>query len=396
MDAFTLHISTAIVSAMMVVSLLTFYLVGNRERSLIDWSIAGGLFFFSNAVGIASYFLDIPYWLGPALTNACYILAHLALLVGVRRHLLLPANWSLMLWVAVAVFFAHYIPGLLETITHRLLYIYPLLMAINVFTVFTIVKGVKSKKLHVIYYPFMFAELIFFGQQLVRFIFIVFDNQLPLSISGDHLLQTLGTLAVMTFLLLMILSCCLIVYRQQQLKLFDALAVDSLTGLLNSQSLPKQAKHIFTQCNTANPLGIMVVEIAALPRLSEQYGYVVSDSVIKHIANVLKFTTHIEGGIFRSHTNKFALFITGAKTEQFQRLSERLVEKVALSEIKGLPDSIQLNLHVGYSIQTSDDQSWQLLLQQAEQKLTQTKPTDQTLDQRNDKNIIFDRFGFIA
>ena len=90
------------------------------------------------------------------------------------------------------------------------------------------------------------------------------------------------------------------------------------------------------------------------------------------------------------------MFITGAKTEQFQHLSERLVEKVALSEIKGLPDSIQLNLHVGYSIQTSDDQSWQLLLQQAEQKLTQTKPTDQALDQRNDKNIIFDRFGFIA
>ena len=35
MDAFTLHISTAIISAMMVVSLLTFYFVGNRDTGYL-------------------------------------------------------------------------------------------------------------------------------------------------------------------------------------------------------------------------------------------------------------------------------------------------------------------------------------------------------------------------
>ncbi|MCW3173211.1 GGDEF domain-containing protein [Shewanella subflava] len=396
MDAYTLHISTAIISAMMVVSLLTFYFVGNRERSLIDWSIAGGLFFFSNGVGLASYLFEVPYWLGPALTNACYTLAHLALLAGIRRHLLLPPNWSLMLSVATAVFLAHYIPGLLETATHRLLYIYPLLMTINVYTVFTVIQGVKSKKIHAIYYPFMLAELIFFGQQLVRFTFVVFDNQLPLTIAGDDLLQTLGTLAVMTFLLLMMLSCCLIIYRQQQLKLFDAIEVDSLTGLLNRQALPQRAKDMFEQSIPATPLGIMVVEIAALPQLSEQYGYPASDSVIKHIANVLKFTTHIQGGIFRIQTNKFVLLIEEATVEQLVRLSDRLAEKTANMQIKPLPKGIQINLNIGYSIQTIHDQSWQILLQQAEQKLTQTQYADQTLDQRNDKNMTLDRFGFIA
>ncbi|MDP5145778.1 GGDEF domain-containing protein [Shewanella sp. ULN5] len=396
MDAFTLHISTAIISAMMVVSLLTFYFVGNRERSLIDWSIAGGLFFFSNAVGISSYFFDIPYWLGPALTNACYILAHLALLAGLRRHLLLSPNWSLMLGIAAAVFLAHFIPGLLETITYRLLYIYPLLMAINVYTVITVVLGVKSKKLHAIYYPFMFAELIFLGQQLVRYIFVIFDNQLPLTTAGDHLLQTLGTLAVMTFLLLMMLSCCLIIYRQQQLKLFDAIEVDSLTGLLNRQALPQRAKEMFEQSTPSTPLAIMVVEIDDLPQLSEQYGYPASDSVIKHIANVLKFTTHIEGGIFRSQTNKFVLLIEGATVEQLIRLSERLIEKVANMQMKALPNGVQTNLNIGYSIQSAHDHSWQILFQQAEQKLKQTMAAEPAVESRHAKNITLDRFGFSA
>ena len=58
MDAFTLHVSTAIVSAMMAISLLAFYVVGHRQRSLIDWSIAGGLFFVSSCIGLLSYSLQ--------------------------------------------------------------------------------------------------------------------------------------------------------------------------------------------------------------------------------------------------------------------------------------------------------------------------------------------------
>lgn len=397
MDAFTLHISTAIASAMMAIGLLAFYFVGHRQRSLIDWSIAGGLFFVSSFIGLLSYSFPIPYWLGPGLANACYILAHLGLLVGMRRHLKLKSQWSSMLLIAGVVFAMHYVPGFLESLRPRLLYIYPLLMLINICTVLTIVLVTKSRKIHAIYYPFMLAELIFFGQQLIRFIFVAFDQQLTLSVEGNRVLQTSGTLVVFIFLMLMTLSCCLIVYRQQQLKLQDVTQVDLLTGVLNRQALPNRAKHIFELGRYHNaPMAIMIVEIDSLPQISEKYGYGGSDSVVKHVASVLEFTARINSGIFRLHDNKFILLFEKASTDQLQRLTLRLKEKVANLVIKPLHDKTRVNINTGFAMQSDNDHSWQILMQQAECVLKQPIQQVSTTQEVRVQQLAVDRFGFTA
>ncbi|UJF21607.1 GGDEF domain-containing protein [Shewanella sp. OMA3-2] len=397
MDAFTLHVSTAIVSAMMSISLLAFYIVGHRQRSLIDWSMAGGLFFASSCIGLLSYFFTIPYWLGPGLANACYILAHLGLLAGIRRHLQLTPQWHSMILIAAIVFLMHYVPGFLESLTSRLLYIYPLLMLINICTVLTIVLADKSRKIHAIYYPFMLAELIFFGQQLVRFIFVAFDQQLTLSIAGNRILQSSGTLAVFTFLMLMTLSCCLIVYRQQQLKLQDVTQVDPLTGLLNRQALPSRAKHVFELGRYQKaPMAIMIVEIDSLPKISEKYGYGGSDSVVKHVASVLEFTTRINSGIFRQHDNKFVLLFEEASTEQLQRLTARLQDKVASLVIKALHDDVRISINTGFAMQSDNDHSWQILMQQAERVLKQPIKQVNVPQPASERELVVDRFGFTA
>jgi diguanylate cyclase (GGDEF)-like protein len=397
MDAFTLHVSTAIVSAMMAISLLAFYVVGHRQRSLIDWSIAGGLFFVSSCIGLLSYSFPIPYWLGPSLANACYILAHLGLLAGIRRQLQLTPQWPSMILIAVIVFLMHYVPGFLESLTSRLLYIYPLLMLINICTVLTIILAAKSRKLNAIYYPFLFAELIFFGQQFVRFIFVAFDKQLTLSAAGNRVLQSSGTLAVFTFLMLITLSCCLIVYRQQQLKLQDVTQVDPLTGLLNRQALPHRAKQVFELGLYQNaPMAIMIVEIDSLPHISEKYGYGGSDSVVKHVASVLEFTAHINSGIFRQHDNKFVLLFEETSTDQLQRLTVRLKEKVANLVIKPLHDDVRININIGFAMQSDNDHNWQILMQQAERVLKQPIKQVNTSQAASVQELNVDRFGFIA
>ncbi|QIR15432.1 GGDEF domain-containing protein [Shewanella aestuarii] len=381
MDAFILHLIIVIVSAVMVITFSIFYVIGHKQRCLLDWTIAGGLFLVSSTIGLLSYYVTLPYWLGPAAANGLYVLAHLGLLVGLRRHFQLAPQWIPVIYIAVLVFFIHYIPGLLETLTHRLLYIYPLLMLISISTVITVLRNTKQQTLLLTYYPLMLAELIFFGQQLVRFVFVAFDQTFPLTELGSQLLLESGTLAVIVFLTLMTLACCLIVSRQQQAHLHQATQVDKLTGLLTKPSLVLQASQCFNPDSQQQKLSFLLVEVADIERVNQDFGSNVTDDVIKHVADIVQHIANVQHEVFRLNERKFVVLSTHFDLAQLQGLTQRIHLKVACCRLNTLPKEISVAVNIGFALQTKDDHSWQTILQRAGAELKnptlQVKPQQQ-------------------
>ncbi|NKF50890.1 GGDEF domain-containing protein [Shewanella sp. WXL01] len=375
MDAYTLQVSTAMASAIMFLTLLSLYLSSNRNRCLVDWSLSGLFFFISNCIGLLSYYGPVPYILGPALANMLYLLAHLAIWVGIRRHLGLLPRWDVAILASLALFICHYVPGLLDTITNRLLIIYPLLMVINLSVLWVLIRAVsKAPDYHIAYFPLMFAEVIFFTQQFVRFLVVVFDQQLPLTKAGDEFLQTSGSLAVLAFLSLVNMACGLIVFRKQEIALRKASHTDQLTGWMNRGALDTVASEAFDAGKQGNSdFCIVMIDIDHFKKINDDFGHQFGDMALKHVTKLAQESMRTSDHLFRYGGEEFLLLFSGEDVVNLHLLSQRLKQRIENSPLEFKGHSIPLTVSIGIAKQERDDPHWEELLHRADLALYHSK-----------------------
>ncbi|WP_144210701.1 GGDEF domain-containing protein [Shewanella donghaensis] len=374
MDAFTLLISTALASAIMFITLFSLYLTSKKDRSLIDWAIAGLLFFLSNMIGLIFFFSSVPFGMWPAaLANMCYVLAHLALLVGVRRHLGLKPQWKYAFILSFFVFMFHFIPGFLDSVTHRILFIYPLLIVINVTIVSTLL-FVKKKDFRAVYYPFILAEIIFLVQQLARFLVVAFDRQFPLTLAGNELLQTSGTLSVFAFISLITMSCGLIVFRKQEVALRQVSNTDQLTGWMNRRALNSIAEREFELGKLKiGKFSLIMIDIDHFKKINDKYGHQCGDLAIKHITQIASDSMRHSDYLFRFGGEEFLLMFNNIDLNMLNVLSQRLKQQVVKSPLEYKEELISMTISIGFAMQTDLDDNWEILLNRADLALYHSK-----------------------
>ena len=214
MDAFTLTLATLIVSGLMSISLFVLYSTGNKAPYLINWIIAGILSAISSYSGLQiilgnQYSMELI-----AFTNATYVAMHLAILSGVRRMNSMSSQWLPIIGFSVMILVSHFIPGLLTTTTDRILFLFPIIMLVNLGAVWLLLRS-QNVKIKFEYLPFFVAELIFFLQLLVRFLIVCFDTDWAKTVLGGEILNVSGSLSLLVFISLVTITACLVIFKQQ-------------------------------------------------------------------------------------------------------------------------------------------------------------------------------------
>ncbi|WP_394129068.1 diguanylate cyclase [Shewanella maritima] len=376
MDAYTLNVATALTSAIMFLSLLTLYISGTKERCLLDWSLSGFLFFLNSCINLWAFYSPVPYIIGPGLANIFYFLAHIGILIGVRRHLKLTAHWRMARLFAMLIFISHFVPGLLITLSARLMFMYPLLMIINVVTVYVLVKATaKSPEYRLAYFPLMFAEVLFFSQQFVRFLMVLFDQQLPLTSAGNEFLQTSGTLAILAFLSLTNMACGLIVFRKQEIALRLASNTDQLTGWMNRGSLTDIAKQAFDmgKQDPTHKFSLVMLDVDHFKKINDNYGHKCGDMAIKHITQLAKQSLRESDYFFRYGGEEFLVMFTGVDRVTLNMMTQRLQERVERSPLIYRGEAISMTVSIGIAVQHQQDPHWEELLHRADLALYHSK-----------------------
>lgn len=372
MDSFTLQVGSALVSAIMMVSLFLLYRASPRELCLLDWSAAGLLFLLRNCLGIAAFLPQFAIWVPGALVNALYLSAHAAILVGVRRHLGQWPGWPMVAVLALLVFGLNLIPVVQHSVALRLMLMFPLVLLLCLLTLYTLWRA-PDPQMRGVYLLLMAIELLFSVQVLIKIVFVALEPDLQLTQYGDELLQTSGYLAMSAFIVLATMACALIVIRRQELELRLASDTDPLTGWLNRRALQRIASHEFSRSDrTGQPCAILTFDIDHFKKINDSYGHAVGDEALLHVTRLAQDVLRGYDHLFRIGGEEFVILLTEVHSAELSAVASRLRRKVLKQPFEHGQLQISLTISVGYA-ERKLNEDWQSVLDRADRALYHAK-----------------------
>ncbi|WP_333795840.1 GGDEF domain-containing protein [Rheinheimera sp.] len=372
MDSFTLQVASALVSAIMMISLFLLYRASSREMCLLDWSAAGLLFFLRNCLSVAYFVPQLTSLVSGAMVNALYLSAHAAILVGVRRHLGLWPGWPLVGVLALLVFGLNLMPVVQQSVALRLMLLLPLVLLLCLATLYTLWRA-PDPQMRTVYLLMMGIELLFSLQLLVKIVLVALDPDMPLTLAGDELLQTSGYLAMSAFIMLTTMACALIVIRRQELELRRASDTDPLTGWLNRRALQRIASHEFARSDrTGQPCAILTFDIDHFKKINDSYGHAVGDEALKHVTSLAQDVLRGYDYLFRIGGEEFVILLTDVQSAELCAVASRLRRKVLKQPLVHGQLHIPVTVSVGYA-QRQLNEDWQTVLDKADRALYHAK-----------------------
>jgi diguanylate cyclase (GGDEF)-like protein len=373
MDSFTLVIVSALASTILAATMSLLYRASPRATCLLDWSAAGLFFLASNLLALLAMSISLPYALAPALANVFYVAGHFMILAGVRRHLGLRPRLDWLMALMVAVLAVHALPYTQSAVTHRLVMLTPIIAAINAAVVWLPARH-AAPETRSSYLPLMLIEAAFMLQLSLRALLLAIDDSTPLTLLGSQIPQTIGSLAVLTFLSLATMSCALIVIRQQELALRSASLTDSLTGWLNRRALLDVAEREFQRHRRNHAaLHILTFDIDHFKSINDQHGHAVGDAALRHITTVSAPALRGYDTTFRIGGEEFAALITGGDQVNARIIGERLRELIEKSPLLIDGHRIAMTVSVGIAACQAGDLHWDEALGRADQALYHAK-----------------------
>jgi diguanylate cyclase (GGDEF)-like protein len=369
MDGFTLSLATAFISLVMALSLSLLWIANQQQRFLIDWSLAGGLFFLSNFLTLFTFNGFIAPWLAPVLVNLTYLCGHAAILAGIRRQLQQPAHWDYIGVLVLLIVFLHCTPFVQAEVGNRILVFYPLLIGINAMVVLQLLTAPKSD-FSKAYWPILWAESLFMLQLIIRFALMIFDDgTLPVSANADWVM-TSGTLAVLIFLLLVTIGCVLILMRSQELLLRQASHQDPLTQCQNRRALDEVAPREFLRAKrSSRRLAMLILDIDHFKAVNDRFGHRVGDQVLQKITEIAAKELRGYDQLFRLGGEEFVALLTDVDEHDTKVVAERLRSAVQDFVFTNECHNFQVSISVGIANLFQDDVDWQATLQRADRAL---------------------------
>lgn len=190
---------------------------------------------------------------------------------------------------------------------------------------------------------------------------------------NNPLVNNLGTLAILLFMLGSLTSCMLLLVMQKTAQLERLANTDPLTGWLNRQSMQQRMDTEWHRCQrTRQPLSLLLFDIDHFKRVNDQYGHSTGDAALQHTSALAKTLLRDYDLLFRIGGEEFLICLPNVDATQLKRISERLRQKIATSALTTQPD-LTLSISVGCATASSDTATWQALLEQADQALYHAK-----------------------
>lgn len=373
MDAFTLIVASGLAAGIMAATMFLLYRAGSRAAGLVDWSLAGLLFFSSNAVAFTASLSGVYDISIAAIGNALYIAGHFGVLAGLRRHLGLKPRYGVLLALVVAILLVHRTGFAQASVANRLLMFAPVIVSINAGVVWLIWRLPHSEA-RPAYLPLMVLELLFMLQMLVRTSFIAAHRSTDLTYMGNQALQTLGSLSVFVFLMVAGMGCALIVIRHQELALRKASLTDSLTGWLNRRALHDVAER---ECQRAQRSGARVsfltFDIDHFKGINDRHGHSVGDSAIQHVTELAAQALRGYDALFRLGGEEFAVLLAGNSDDTLLRIAERVRDLIARTPLVADNKAIALTVSIGLASCAQGDAGWEDALRRADLALYRSK-----------------------
>ncbi|NDW14273.1 diguanylate cyclase [Alteromonas genovensis] len=372
MDTTTLIVCTLLVSLVMTLTMAAMYFVNREERYLLDWMASGTFFLLSNIVAIFITFYQVPIQLSLALGNAFYIAGHATIFSGVYRCVYKRSVWRLVFGAIIAVILLHFIPGMTESVTTRIITFYPIIIALNVSTLIALFKH-RPADIGRVYWGLMAVLFLFIMQLAVRGGITLFGSE-NLTLIGDQFMQTSGTLAVITFLFLLTICFTFIITWKKELKLRRASVTDYLTGWLNRKALDSIATREYERsAREKTHLGFVIIDIDHFKRINDKFGHCAGDAALKKVTQLAKEVIRGYDNNFRLGGEEFAVLISDTDEQEITEIAERIRLRILQSKINIDTSQITLTVSVGIALSTPLDSSWHDTLERADQALYEAK-----------------------
>jgi len=369
MDAYTLAATICLASAIMASSLYALYLASPEQRCLRDWALAGLLFFANSGLNLLIFGTQPPYWLAPALSNALLVAAQAALLVGLRRYLGLRPGWPLLGLLMLLVFAGHGLPWMRQGVEHRLMSLWPLLMAINLATIWTMLRspgfGWRSELM-----PLLALLLFNVLQTALRLVLVLSGQAQGLKLMGSDFLQTSGQLALLMFILLCGMGCAFLIIRGQARQLREIAESDAMTGWRNRRSLglsmpAEQARSQRLQ----QPFALILFAIDHFKLINDRHGHEVGDRAICHVTQTVAEELRDYDGRFRIGGEEFLVLIPADAAAHVRAIAERLRERIQRTPL----GELTITVSVGCALFRPGVEDWQGTLKRADEALYAAK-----------------------
>ncbi len=377
MDSYTLLVTAQLASLILAVGMWALLRASPGEPGVFDWMLAGLLASTSCLLGILAGKLgtstSLPWWIMPALGNACYLASQAAVMVGLRRHLRLRAPRRWILLTGVLAYVLHALPWMHGAVGPRLLTIYALQSLLLLAGAHALWRS-RSPAMWPVYRPMIVLHLLFVGQLLVRAALLLLQPDMNLSLIGNHAWLSSGYLATTAFTVLLTIFCALLVIRRQALALHEVAVTDSLTGWKNRRALQERAGLGFSKARAAGQrLHVMLLDIDHFKAVNDRHGHATGDDAIRHVTRQIEHAMPGHPDLYRIGGEEFAVLLADLPHEQALAEAQRIRQMVQARELRTATVPLRLTVSIGLATQHGADASWEALLQRADQALYEAK-----------------------
>jgi len=150
--------------------------------------------------------------------------------------------------------------------------------------------------------------------------------------------------------------------ERKNLELEDLSHKDTMTHFYNHTSILRLIKHHAEMAHLENkPLVLLILDLDDFKNVNDTYGHPIGDKVLAAIAEVLRNHTRSSDIIGRYGGEEFVVLFPHTKLEDAYRVSERIREAIANSELNGIRITVSGGLctyegqDVSEFIQLADD-----------------------------------------
>lgn len=165
--------------------------------------------------------------------------------------------------------------------------------------------------------------------------------------------------------------------EEQVLKLEQKIRSDPLTGVFNRQAMEEDLSSEFSRSKRYKKVfGIVMADIDHFKKVNDTYGHAVGDEVLKSFAKILKKCLREVDVIYRFGGEEFLILMPETHADPSLIAALRLQKKVESHVMKSIVDSslkLQVTASFGVSVYKEDDESYQDIMQRADQALYMAK-----------------------
>ena len=148
--------------------------------------------------------------------------------------------------------------------------------------------------------------------------------------------------------------------------------IDSLTGVKNRSAFDSNfSRDVEYSHRKASELSLIVLDIDHFKRINDNYGHIVGDNVLRHLAQCVEKTIRSSDALYRYGGEEFAIVLNGTDEEGALLLAERIRQNVQELVVDSLKD-VHISVSSGVAV-LAENENAARLFERADRALYRAK-----------------------